>query len=149
MVRKARETAQTEDTVTETTEAQTEAPNTDPQNETPEAGTADGGHKFNVGDTATVVRGKFRGQAGTIVSFSESDNQYAVRLESGTLTVLNAANLKAPVDSTISTRALVAVLAGFGQSAGSPDHDAALRIAAMLDEVAPGTSVKLNEALSA
>lgn len=144
MVRKARETAQTEDSiVTENTEA------TEAQNETPEAGTADAGHTFNVGDTATVVRGKFRGQAGEIVSFSPSDNQYAVRLESGTLTVLNAGNLKAPVDSTVSVRALVGVLVGFGQEAGTPDRDAAVRIAAMLDEVAPGTSAKFNEALSA
>lgn len=139
-----RQTAQTEDSiVTENTEA------TEAQNETPEAGTADAGHKFNIGDTATVVRGKFRGQAGEIVSFSPADNQYAVKLESGTLAVVNSTNLKAPVDSTISVRALVAALAGFGQSIGSPDHDAAIRLAAMLDEAAPGTSVKLNEALSA
>jgi hypothetical protein len=43
----------------------------------------------------------------------------------------------------------VAALAGFGQEAGSADRDAVVRLAAMLDEVAPGTSAKLNEAFSA
>lgn len=141
---------------TEAPEAQTAQENetmsdtqTDTQeNPATEAGTAEGGHKFNVGDTATVIRGKLRGQKGEILTYDQAGDQYAVKLESGTLAVLNGGNLKAPVDSTISVRSLVGVLAGFGQSVGSPDHDAAVRIAAMLDEVAPGTSVKLNEALA-
>lgn len=121
---------------------------TDETNPATEAGTAEGGHTFNVGDEASVIRGKLRGRKGEVIAFNEGDKTYAVKLEDGTLAVLNAGNLKAPVDSTVSVRALVGVLAGFGQSIGSPDHDAAVRIAAMLDEVAPGTSTKLNEALA-
>ena len=112
----------------------------------PEAGTEATNHTFNVGDEASVIRGKLRGRKGEIIAFNEGDKTYAVKLEDGTLAVLNAGNLKAPVDSTVSVRALVAVLAGFGQEAGTADRDAAVRIAAMLDSVAPGTSVKLNEA---
>jgi hypothetical protein len=147
MVRKSRETAQTEDTVTEINTEATEAQDENTATEA-EAGTTEGGHTFNQGDEATVIRGKLRGRKGTILKHNPTAETYAVELEDGTLAVVNAKNLKAPQDSTISVRALVTVLAGFGQSAGSPDHDAAVRIAAMLDEVSPGTSVKLNEALA-
>jgi hypothetical protein len=114
-----------------------------------EAGTTEGGHTFNQGDEATVIRGKLRGRKGSILKHNATAGTYAVELEDGTLAVVNAGNLKAPVDSTISVRALVAALAGFGQAADSPDRDAVIRLAAMLDEVSPGTSVKLNEAFSA
>jgi hypothetical protein len=114
-----------------------------------EAGTAEGGHTFNVGDEASVIRGKLRGRKGSILKYNATDKTYAVELEDGTLAVLNAGNLKAPVDSTVSVRALVSTLAGFGQEAGTADRDAVVRIAAMLDSVAPGTSVKLAEAFSA
>ncbi len=114
-----------------------------------EAGTTEGGHTFNQGDEATVIRGKLRGRKGSILKHNATAGTYAVELEDGTLAVVNAGNLKAPVDSTVSVRAIVAALAGFGQEAGTPDRDAAVRLAAMLDEVAPGTSAKLNEAFSA
>lgn len=119
------------------------------ENETPEAGTEAAGHKFNVGDEATVIRGKLRGRKGQIIAHNEADGTYAVTLDGGTLAVVNAGNLKAPQDSTISVAALVKALHGFGQEAGTPDRDAAVRLAAMLDEAAPGVSVKLNEAFSA
>lgn len=147
MARKARETAQTEEIVTEIQDTENVNPDS-VENPEPEAGTADGGHKFNIGDTASVVRGKLRGQTGEIISYDKAGDQYAVKLESGSLAVLNGGNLKAPKDSTISVRALVSALAGFGQEAGTADRDAAVRLATMLDEVAPGTSVKLNEAFS-
>lgn len=127
--------------INEATEAQ--------ETEAPEAGTEAAGHKFNVGDEATVIRGKLRGRKGEIIAFNEADGTYAVRLDGGTLSVVNSGNLKAPQDSTVSVKALVNALAGFGQEAGTPDRDAAVRLAAMLDEVAPGTSVKLNEAFGA
>lgn len=110
-----------------------------------EAGTEDSGHVFNVGDTATVIRGKLRGRKGEVVRHNAAQATYAVELEDGTLAVINAKNLKAPVDSTISVRALVGVLAMFR---GGQDEDAVIRIAAQLDSVAPEVSVKLNEALA-
>jgi hypothetical protein len=143
MVRKARETAPQEDIVTEAienTEAQTEAT----EDEAPATN-----HTFNIGDEATVIRGKLRGRKGAILAYNEGDKTYAITLDGGTLAVVNAGNLKPPVDSTVSVRAIVAALAGFGQEAGSADRDAVVRLAAMLDEVAPGTSAKLTEAFSA
>jgi len=138
------QTAQTEDTtvtnVTETQETADEA----------QEGTVAGGHKFNLGDEATVIRGKLRGRKGEIISYDESEDKYALKMsDNGQLTVVNAANLKAPQDSTVSVAALVKALHGFGQEAGSADRDAAVRLAAMLDEITPGVSVKLNEAFGA
>lgn len=108
----------------------------------PEAGTAEAGHTFNTGDEARVIRGKLRGQNGKILAYSATDKTYAVMLDSGTLATLNAGNLKAPADSTVSIAALVGVLHGF-QFSDSAD---AVRFAAALDAVAPGVSAKLNEA---
>lgn len=139
-------TAQTAQTEDQTVSDINETPDTE---DTTEAGTEAAGHKFNVGDEATVIRGKFRGRKGEIIAHTESDNTYAVRLDGGTLSVLNAGNLKAPQDSTVSVSALVKALHGFGQEAGPADRDAAIRLAAMLDEAVPGVSVKLNEAFSA
>jgi hypothetical protein len=135
-------------TVDQNTEASTEAQDNE-TNPAVEAGTAEGGHTFNVGDSASVIRGKLRGRKGQVIAFNEGDKTYAVKLEDGTLAVLNAGNLKAPVDSTVSVRALVEVLATFGGQAGSPDEDAAIRLANALDTAIPGVSVKLHEALSA
>lgn len=117
-------------------------------NETPEtaegteaeAGTVEAGHTFNVGDEARVVRGKLRGQNGKILAYSATDKTYAINLDSGTLATVNAANLKAPADSTVSVRALVSALADF------QDRDAAIRLAAHLDATVPGVSGKFNEA---
>lgn len=127
-----------EDTVTDVTE------NTETQTEgqEPEAGTAEAGHTFNVGDEARVIRGKLRGQNGKILAYSKTDNTYAITLESGTLATVNAGNLKAPADSTVSVTALVGVLSSFQFA----DADEATRLAAALDAVAPGVSAKLNEA---
>lgn len=105
-------------------------------------GTADGGHTFNVNDTVRVVRGKLRTRTGKILAYSEKDNTYSVFLDDGTLAVLNAGNLKAPADSTVSVAALVYVLGSFQFA----DADEANRLAAALDAVAPGVSAKLNEA---
>lgn len=132
------------------TDTQTEAPeNTetpDTENTEPEAGTEAAGHKFNTGDEATVIRGKLRGRKGVIMAYSEADQTYAVTLDGGTLAVVNAKNLKAPVDSTVSVKAIVSALAEFGQT--PEDRDAANRLAAALDAVVPGVSVKLNEAMT-
>lgn len=114
------------DTDTETTEAQ--------------EGTAEAGHTFNVGDVARVIRGKLRGQNGKIIAFNEADKTYAITLDSGTLAVVNAANLKAPADSTVSVAAIVAAV----KATLSPED--AVRLAAALDEYTPGFSAKYNEA---
>lgn len=107
--------------------------------------TTESTHTFNVGDEASVVRGKYRGQKATILKHNSAQKTYAVELEDGTFTVVNSGNLKAPVDSTVSVRALVGVLASFQ----STDPDVIGRLAAALDAVAPGVSVKLNEATAA
>jgi hypothetical protein len=107
-----------------------------------EAGTAEAGHTFNIGDEARVIRGKLRGRNGKILAFNEADKTYAITLDGGTLAVVNAGNLKAPADSTVSIAALVGVLHGFPFS--HPDD--AQRFASALDAVAPGVSAKLNEA---
>lgn len=141
--RNTTQTAQTEDTVSDVTEAQETA-------DEAQEGTVAGGHKFNIGDEATVIRGKLRGRKGQIISYDQGEDKYALTMaDNGQLTVVNAANLKAPQDSTVSVAALVKALHGFGQEAGSADRDAAVRLAAMLDEVTPGVSVKLNEAFGA
>jgi hypothetical protein len=107
-----------------------------------EAGTAEAGHTFNVGDEARVIRGKLRGQNGKILAYSATDKTYAISLESGTLATVNAANLKAPADSTVSISALVGILHGFPFA----DSEDAVKLAAALDAVAPGVSTKLAEA---
>lgn len=103
-------------------------------------GTAEAGHTFNVGDVARVIRGKLRGQNGKIIAFNEADKTYAITLDSGTLAVVNAANLKAPADSTVSVAAIVAAV----KATLSPED--AVRLAAALDEYTPGFSAKYNEA---
>lgn len=128
-----------EDTVTdvntdETTEGQTEG-------QEPEAGTEAAGHKFNVGDEARVIRGKLRGRNGKIIAFNEANKTYAITLEDGTLSVVNAANLKAPADSTVSVQALVGVLAQLQ----ADDPTTTARVAALIDSVSPGFSAKLAE----
>jgi hypothetical protein len=106
-----------------------------------EAGTVAAGHKFNVGDEATVIRGKLRGRKGSILKHNPNADTYAVELEDGTLAVVNAANLKAPVDSTVSVKALVSALAGLQ----ADDPTTTARVAALIDTVAPGFSAKLAE----
>jgi|ERR1041384_5441360 hypothetical protein len=136
-----------EDTVTDTdTTTEIQGETTEGQ---AEAGTVDGGHTFNQGDTASVIRGKLRGRKGTILKHNPTAETYAVELEDGTLAVVNAKNLKAPQDSTVSVSALVSALASFGAEAGSSDEDAAIRLANALDATVPGVSVKLHEALAA
>ena len=127
--------------INETQDTPTENPDAEgTEGQEPEAGTEAAGHVFNVGDEARVVRGKLRTQHGQIIAYNEADKTYAIKLASGTLAVVNAANLKAPQDSTVSVRALVAALASF------EDRDAAVRLAAALDATVPGVSAKLNEA---
>jgi hypothetical protein len=128
-----------EDTVTDidTTNENETAEGTEAQE-----GTAEAGHTFNIGDEARVIRGKLRGRNGKILAFNEADKTYAITLDGGTLAVVNAGNLKAPADSTVSIAALVGVLHGFPFS--HPDD--AQRFASALDAVAPGVSAKLNEA---
>lgn len=99
-------------------------------------------HTFNVGDDATVIRGKDRGRKATIIKHNVTGKTYAVELDGGDLVVVNEGNLKAPVDFTVSVRALVGVLAQFATS----DPDVITRLAAALGAVAPGVSAKLNEA---
>lgn len=107
-----------------------------------EPGTVNGGHSFNVGDEASVIRGKLRGRKGNILAFNPGDKTYAITLDGGTLAVVNAANLKAPQDSTVSVQALVSVLRDFR----SEDEGLITRLASALDAVTPGISAKLNEA---
>lgn len=114
-----------------------------------EAGTVDAGHTFNPGDTASVIRGKLRGRKGQILAYSASEQTYAINLDGGTLATVNAKNLKAPADTTVSVSALVSTLVEFGAEAGSTDEDAVIRFANALDAKVPGVSVKLHEALAA
>jgi ribosomal protein L24 len=107
----------------------------------PEAGTVEAGHTFNIGDKARVIRGKLRGQNGKIIAFNEADKTYAITLDSGTLAVVNAGNLKAPADSTVSVQALVAALA----TLQADDPTTTARVAALIDSVSPGFSAKLAE----
>lgn len=101
-------------------------------------------HIFNPGDVATVVRGKYRQQKFTILKYSEAKGQYTGELEDGGFTVLNAANLKPPTDSTVSVTALVDVVAKLQQDPETADF--AQRLALAMDEIVPEFSVKLNEA---
>jgi hypothetical protein len=139
--RKAAEATETasiqEDAVTDTIN-ETEA--TEGQED--ETGTANGGHQFNIGDAARVIRGKLRGRNGKILAHNEADKTYAITLEDGTLAVVNAGNLKAPADSTVSVQALVGVL---GQLQAD-DPTTTARVAALIDSVSPGFSTKLAEA---
>lgn len=147
---KATETESENTTMSDTqaTEVQDEnAEGTEPTQA--EAGTVDAGHTFNQGDTATVIRGKLRGRKGQILKYNPAGETYAIELDGGDLAVVNAKNLKAPVDSTVSVSALVSALAEFGAQAGSVDEDSAIRLANALDAKVPGVSVKLHEALAA
>jgi hypothetical protein len=128
-----------EDTVTDINE--TNATEDQTEGQEPEAGTVAAGHVFNVGDKARVIRGKLRGQNGKIIAFNEADKTYAITLDSGTLAVVNAGNLKAPADSTLSVQALVGVLAKLQ----ADDPTTTARVAALVDEVSPGFSAKLAE----
>jgi hypothetical protein len=134
------------DAPTDNTDAVQEFDGTDTNTDTDtDEGNGPVRHVFNVGDQATVVRGKLRGRRGVILRRNAVDETYAMELDGGTLAIVNAKNLKPPVDSTISMRALVSVLAEFA----AHEPDTAVRLASALDAIAPEVSVKLNEALAA
>jgi ribosomal protein L24 len=63
---------------------------------------------FQVGDKVTVMRGKLKGGRAEILSPADPEGQYAVRMDTGALAVLNAVNLKAPAESTIGEAKLAA-----------------------------------------
>lgn len=63
---------------------------------------------FEIGDKATVMRGKYRGRQAEILTTADTDGQYAVKLDNGVLDIQNATNLKAPAEGTVGAGKLAA-----------------------------------------
>ena len=63
---------------------------------------------FEIGDKAAVMRGKDRGKSAEILAPADPEGKYAVKLDNGTVAVINAVNLKAPAEGTIGAGKLAA-----------------------------------------
>lgn len=61
---------------------------------------------FKTGDEITIARGTYRNQTATVLEVSGAKEQYAVKLSDGTLTVVNAKNVRVPSEVSISARDL-------------------------------------------
>ena len=66
--------------------------------------------QFKAGDEITIARGKYRNQTALVVEASESPAQYAAKLADGTLTIVNAVNVRQPQEVSISAHDLADVL---------------------------------------
>jgi hypothetical protein len=63
---------------------------------------------FNPGDKVTIKRGKGGSQEAEILTAADASGQYAVKLPDGSMRLVKADNLKAPVESTIGEGRLAA-----------------------------------------
>lgn len=57
--------------------------------------------KYEAGQTLTVMRGKTRGQSAEVIGVDSTNQSYAVKYVDGTFGVINAVNVKEPVEATI------------------------------------------------
>lgn len=94
---------------------------------------------FKTGDELTISRGTYRNQTAIVVE--ASNEKYAVKLADGTLTVINAVNVRKPAEATISASELADVLFAYVEI--SPEFVEAL------DAKVPGISAYLRVEASA
>lgn len=65
---------------------------------------------YKVGDEISVSRGKHRKQTATVLAVDEAKGTYAVKFADGSLGVVNAASVKAPVEGTVTARELAEIV---------------------------------------
>lgn len=99
---------------------------------------------FNQGDTVTISRGKFRGPA-TIVTGADN-GEYAVKTQSGHLTIVKAENLKAPAESTVTESRLAAEIQTLSaDESDSPEVQHALaKLVSRLSGDMPGLGARIS-----
>lgn len=111
---------------------------------------SEGAQVFEIGNKATVMRGKHRGKIAEILTTPDMDGQYAVKLDDGTLDIQNAANLKAPAEGTIGAGKLAAEIStavgdmnaipGVGQQA----QDVLQALVSRLEREIPGLGGRIS-----
>lgn len=65
---------------------------------------------YKVGDEISVSRGKHRKQTATVLAVDEAKGTYAVKFADGSLGVVNAASVKAPVEGTVTVSQLAELI---------------------------------------
>lgn len=108
---------------------------------------------FSVNDTATISRGRYRGKQATILAPAEA-GQYPVRIAEGEdaiVAVINADNLKAPAEGSVTESRLAAELQttinDFSTDPGGEDAAARAAVRAImhrLADVLPGLEGRLG-----
>lgn len=94
---------------------------------------------FEIGDHATVMRGKYRGLRAEILTTADADGQYAVKLDNGVLDIQNATNLKAPAEGTIGAGKLAAEIStALGDAQTQDALDTLQALVSRLEREIPG-----------
>lgn len=106
---------------------------------------------FEVGNKVTVLRGKERGKTAEILAPADPDGQYAVKLDSGQVAVLNGANLKAPAEATIGEAKLAAeIQTALGDiEVTSSAQDILMALVSRLSRDMPGLGARVSWAAEA
>lgn len=100
---------------------------------------------FEIGDKATVMRGKYRGRQAEILTTADTDGQYAVKLDNGVLDIQNATNLKAPAEGTVGAGRLAAEISTALGDAQTEDTLAVLQaLVSRLEREIPGLGGRIS-----
>jgi hypothetical protein len=101
---------------------------------------------FDTGTKATITRGKYRGKVAEILSAADPEGQHAVKLEDGTVAVVNASNLKAPDEATISEAKLAAeIQTAAGDESDNPSVlNALAKLVSRLSGDMPGLGARIS-----
>jgi hypothetical protein len=91
--------------------------------------------QFKTGDTISIMRGIHRNDTATVLDVDEANEQYAVRLTSGGVAVVNFVNAKGPEIEPIDADKLAGALNSYGLDATVLGH---------LESVFPQLSGKLS-----
>jgi hypothetical protein len=108
--------------------------------------TSEGATMFEVGDKAQVMRGQFRGKSAEILTPADPEQKYAVRFDDGSVAVINAVNLKAPAEGSISAGRLAAEIQTSVNDAegNSPLANALQALVSRLEADIPGLGGRIS-----
>lgn len=105
---------------------------------------------FATGDKLYIPRGKHRGQTGEVISVDEVNDSYAVKLENGSLAIINAVNANVPGaqgSNPISVKKLVDAVKSLFDSIEFTDEDKTATLA-VFEKHVPGFTTRYNKPAS-
>lgn len=92
--------------------------------------------QYGTGDEISIMRGKHRGATAIVVTYSSATAEYAVKFPDGCLGVINAVNVRGPVEVSITDGQLAQAFGDFGGEIPARVMDA-------LEALAPGITAKI------